>query len=145
MLSWTPLRGAATPLGGYHYRSMKEIAMDALNVTQIGAGSACRVFFGTADSSVELEKISCWFGRFSTANPFEFFGKRVLLAEQTSFHYADDRGFVERPVVYSAKVLAVHVGSLEDGIETSLLLKRDGSDDADYAPVSRLMVLQVLE
>lgn len=142
-MAWTPRQGAATPSRGYHKRSVKEIAMDVLNVTQVSAVSACKLFLGDTQTSVEIEKISCWLGGLSSANPFEFIGKRVFLGDRGDALVSDPRmvGWVD---FYSAKVLAVHVGSFSDGIETSLLLRNDRGGSDDYVPVSRLTVLGVL-
>lgn len=118
--------------------------MAALNVTQAGVTAAAQVFVSVVEIPSELEKISCWFGGRSLANPFDFFGKRIRVGEQLQAHYGDDRGFVDESVVYEAKVVAVHVGSAADGVETSLLLKQDGYSP-DFVEVSRLTVLEVLQ
>ncbi|HBO7119166.1 TPA: hypothetical protein L4871_006615 [Pseudomonas aeruginosa] len=46
--------------------------------------------------------------------------------------------------MYEAKVIAVQVGSVADGVETSLLLKQDGYS-SDFVDISRLTVLEVLQ
>ncbi|EIU3495207.1 hypothetical protein IPC367_29275 [Pseudomonas aeruginosa] len=118
--------------------------MAALNVTQTGMTAGAQRFLSVVEIPAELEKISCWFGGCSQANPFDFFGKRIRVGEQVQSHYGDDRGFVDESIVYEAKVIAVQVGSVADGVETSLLLKQDGYS-SDFVEVSRLTVLEVLQ
>ena len=118
--------------------------MAALNVTQAGVNAVAQGFVSLGASLVQLVKISCWQGGFFQANPFAFLGKRIRVGEWVQGCYDDDRDFVDESIVYEAKVVAVHVGSVEDGIETSLLLKQD-EIDPDHVDVSRLTVLEVLE
>ncbi len=118
--------------------------MAALNVTQTGMTAGAQRFLSVVEIPAELEKISCWFGDFSQANPFDFFGKRIRVGEQVQSHYGDDRGFVDESIVYEAKVIAVQVGSVADGVETGLLLKQDGYS-SDFVDISRLTVLEVLQ
>jgi len=118
--------------------------MAALNVTQADATAAAQRFVSVVEIPCELEKISCWMGAGSLANPFDFFGKRIRVGERVEGYYGDDRGFVPESVVYEAKVVGVHVGSAQDGIETSFLLKQDGFDP-DYVEVSRLTVLGIVQ
>ncbi|EMG0088291.1 hypothetical protein V4422_006752, partial [Pseudomonas aeruginosa] len=51
--------------------------MAALNVTQTGMTAGAQRFLSVVEIPAELEKISCWFGGCSQANPFDFFGKRI--------------------------------------------------------------------
>jgi len=52
---------------------------------------------------------------------------------------------VEESYVYEAKVVAVHIGSAADGIESSLLLRPNDVNHENYVDISRLTVLEVLE
>lgn len=118
--------------------------MAALNVTQTGMTAGGQCFVSVVEIPTELEKISCWFGGCSQANPFDFFGKRIRVGERLEGYYGDGCGFFPGSAIYDAKVIGVHVGSAQDDIETSLLLKRDGCV-ADFVEVSRLTVLEVLQ
>ncbi|WP_255342212.1 hypothetical protein [Pseudomonas aeruginosa] len=58
--------------------------MAALNVTQTGMTAGAQRFLSVVEIPAELEKISCWFGGCSQANPFDFFGKRIRVGEQVT-------------------------------------------------------------
>ncbi len=69
--------------------------MAALNVTQTGMTAGAQRFLSVVEIPAELEKISCWFGGCSQANPFDFFGKRIRVGEQvtrmhTTFEFCMD-------------------------------------------------------
>lgn len=115
--------------------------MAALNVTQADVSAVANGFDACVRFPFQVEKISCWNGSFLQIDPFVFFGKSVRVGETLTFAGDDDPALT---YVYEAKVVAVHVGSVEDGIETSLLLRQDGSDP-DYVTISNLTVLEVLE
>jgi hypothetical protein len=117
--------------------------MAVSNFTQTSMNTVGSAFVAYSQPPFQIEKISCWLDGFSTAEPLSLLGKRVRLGELLQADYDDDRGPVEESFVYEAKVLAVHVGSADDGIETSLLLKEDGFEP-DYVDIGRLTLLKVL-
>lgn len=93
----------------------------------------------------KLKKISCWKDGSFSADPFVFLGRRIRVGEQLQACYDDERGLVEESYVYEAKVVAVHIGSAADGIESSLLLRPNDVNHENYVDISRLTVLEVLE
>lgn len=117
--------------------------MANFNFTQHDAGSVGRAFCAPAAFQFEVEKISCWNGSLLQVDPFCLLGKRIRVGEHIP-GFCDSHELVHESIFYVAKVVAVHVGSAEDGIETSLLLKQDGCD-LDYVTVSNLTVLEVFE
>ncbi len=119
--------------------------MAALNVTQVQANAGARGFDAFGQKQLQVEKISCWKGRSFTADPFCFLGRRIRVGEQLQACYDDERGLVEESYVYEAKVVAVHIGSAADGIESSLLLRPNDVNHENYVDISRLTVLEVLE
>lgn len=119
--------------------------MAALNVTQVHANAGVHTFGALALNQLQIEKISCWKDGFFSADPFCFLGRRIRVGEQFQASYDDERGLVDESYVYEAKVVAVHVGSAVDGIESSLLLRPRGVDHENYVDISRLTVLEVLE
>lgn len=119
--------------------------MAASNSTQTVVNAAAHGFNTLGWFPHQVEKISCWHGGFFSADPFVFLGRRIRVGELLQACYGDDRGLVDESWIYQAKVVGVHIGSPEDGIETSLLLREDGVESEDYVDVSKLTVLAVLE
>ncbi|WP_338524589.1 hypothetical protein NUH87_02630 [Pseudomonas batumici] len=119
--------------------------MDALNSTQTAVNAVAIGFGGLASLSFQLEKISCWNGSFLQVDPLVLLGKRIRVGEHLQACYDDGRDLVNESFVYGAKVVAVHVGSVADGIESCLLLRPDGYEHEEYVDISRLTVLGVLE
>lgn len=117
--------------------------MAALNLTQVNVGIAVAGFMLSEGLAFQYEKISCWNGTLLEVEPLALFGKRIRVGEHTQGIYDAD-GYVHESVFYEAKVVAVQLGSVEDGIETSLLLRQDGMEP-DYVNVSSLTVLEVFE
>lgn len=117
--------------------------MAAFNSTQTNINTAGRAFDVRLQLPFQIEKISCCLDGMASIEPLSLVGKRVRVGELLQADYDDDRGPVDESFVYEAKVLAVHIGSADDGIETSLLLKQDGFEP-DYVDISRLTLLKVL-
>lgn len=82
----------------------------------------------------ELEKISCSVGGNFWIHPLALMGKRIR-----SFY--SDHGANSLNL---STVLAVHLGSIQHGIETSLLLQDSDGSDPYYADISQLTVIDVL-
>ncbi|KSM17188.1 hypothetical protein ACEP1N_32935 [Pseudomonas aeruginosa] len=118
--------------------------MAALNVTQPGMTTGVQLLGSASQSLLQLEKISCWRGRFFQVDPLFLFGKRIRAGVLVESCYDDDRDIVDESIVIEAKVIAVQIGSASDGIETSLLLKED-LYEPEFVDVGCLTVLEVLE
>ena len=119
--------------------------MAALNVTQVNVNTVLPGFLPSGVLAVQHEKVSCWKGRFFSADPFDFLGRRIRLGEQLQACYDDDRDLVDESIVYVAKVVGVRIGSQVDGIQSSFLLRPDGYASEDHVDISNLVVLEVLE
>jgi len=119
--------------------------MAASNVTQVQRNACVHAFGSFGQNQFQAEKISCWKDGSFSADPFVFLGRRIRVGEQLQACYDDERGLVEESYVYEAKVVAVHIGSAADGIESSLLLRPNDVNHENYVDISRLTVLEVLE
>ncbi len=92
----------------------------------------------------ELEKISCRFRSDSTLHPLELMGKRILNAQLVHVCNMDDYPFSPESSICTSTVLAVQLGSIAHGIETSLLLQDDDGSAPYFADITSLTVLDVL-
>jgi hypothetical protein len=91
----------------------------------------------------ELEKISCSFMGKSCVHPLSLIGKRIRNSQILSTFGLDGISALESSITVST-VLAVNLGSIFHGIETSLLLQDDDGSNPYYADIADLTVLEVL-
>lgn len=71
-------------------------------------------------------------------------GKTIRFAELMLSEVGLFEGDAYESSISVATVLAVHLGSIEHGIETSLLLQDSDGSDPYYSDISKLTVLEVL-
>lgn len=71
-------------------------------------------------------------------------GKRIRFAELMLVEVGLFEGDAYESSISVATVLAVHLGSIEHGIQTSLLLQDVDGSDPYYSDISKLTVLEVL-
>jgi len=111
--------------------------MAMFNSTENHASTGSNVFHSRLLTMPELEKISCSFRGKSGLHPLALMGKRIRAAQIAC-------GFNVGESIVESTVLAVNLGSIEYGIETSLLLKDADGSDPYYANITNLTVLEVL-
>jgi hypothetical protein len=121
------------------------IEMAAFNSTETPTLSGFAGFPVNLLSMPELEKISCSIKGKIQVHPLQLMGKRIRYAEVLQVEVGIDEGDALESFISSGTVLAVHLGSIEQGIETSLLIQQDGFDFSDYSNVSNLTVLEVFD
>jgi len=71
-------------------------------------------------------------------------GKKIRLAELILSEVGFFEGDAYESSISVATVLAVHLGSIEHGIESSLLLQDDDGSDPYYVYLASLTILEVL-
>lgn len=115
------------------------------NSTQTLAAPGLPAFHANLLNLPELEKISCRFRAKTVLHPLELMGKRIRNAQL--LHVPNEEGYPFAPEssIFTSRVLAVHLGSIEHGIESSLLLQDEDGADPYYADLTMLTVLEVLE
>lgn len=114
--------------------------MDSANATKTSSMSGLRPFGAAPILPAQREKISCSVPGFSDLEPLDLIGKYVHFLDRSLI-----TPVTPDPQAYDAKVVAVHLGSLEDGIETSLLLRKcDDAEALNYVNVSDLTVQSLL-
>ena len=93
----------------------------------------------------ELEKISCSIKGKTFIHPLELMGKRIRFAETVLLEVGLFEGDALVSDIDCGTVLAVNLGSIEHGIETSLLLQDVHGNDPYYTDIAKLTVLEVLQ
>ncbi|WP_147411222.1 hypothetical protein [Pseudomonas cavernicola] len=78
-------------------------------------------------------------------HPLALMGKRIRNAQIVHACNMDGYPFAPESSITVSIVLAVHLGSIEHGIETGLLLQDVDGSDPYYADIADLTVLEVLE
>lgn len=113
--------------------------MVAVNSIQNAVKHASQAFDFMGRMSLQSEKISCSFSDSLALDPLDLLGHYVLFDE-----YCPALGSVPSQVLqYRARVVAVQVGSPAFGVESLLLLRRDGYEREEYSPISHLTVLSI--
>ncbi|MDW3713284.1 MULTISPECIES: hypothetical protein [unclassified Pseudomonas] len=92
----------------------------------------------------ELEKISCSIRGKALLHPLTLMGKRIRNAQLVSACNMDGYPFAPESSIAISTVLAVNLGSIEHGIESSLLLQDDDGSDPYYVDLAGLTILEVL-
>ncbi|RIA35935.1 hypothetical protein DFO61_0388 [Ectopseudomonas oleovorans] len=118
--------------------------MATANVTGTPAQQGFSHVLGGVFNLPELEKISCSVRGKSGLHPLHLMGKRIRFAELMLVEVGLFEGDAYESSISVATVLAVHLGSIEHGIETSLLLQDVDGSDPYYSYISKLTVLEVL-
>lgn len=96
-------------------------------------------------SMPELEKISCSVRGKFFLHPLNLMGRKIRFAEVVEAEIGIGEGYASESSFAVGTVLAVHLGSIEHGIETSLLISEDDGSDPYYSDISNLTVLEVLQ
>ncbi|WP_156924036.1 hypothetical protein [Stutzerimonas chloritidismutans] len=120
--------------------------MAALNSTETTVSSG---FDGSSKSLLtmpELEKISCSIRGKTFVHPLVLVGKHIRFAELilSDTETCEGDGDPLESHISTGRVLAVSIGSIEHGIDSSLLIQQDGFEFSEYVGVSSLTVLDVL-
>lgn len=118
--------------------------MATSNSTQTLAASGLAPFPLGLSNLPELEKISCSIKGISFIHPLQLMGKRIRNAQILDFCNDGDDSPVPESSITVSTVLAVHLGSISHGIETTLLLQDADGTDPYYADISSLTVLDIL-
>ncbi|MBA1238695.1 hypothetical protein G7015_09420 [Pseudomonas kunmingensis] len=120
--------------------------MAVLNSTETTVASG---FEGSSESLLsipELEKISCSIRGETSVHPLWLVGKHIRFAElilsDTEACVGD--GDPLESHISSGRVLAASIGSIEHGVDSSLLIQQDGFEFSEYVDISSLTVLEVL-
>lgn len=119
--------------------------MATFNSTETLAASGFSSFAAGGSELPELEKISCSFRGKAFVHPLQLMGKTIRFAEVVESEIGLGEGFANESSLAVGTVLAVHLGSIQHGIETSLLLQHADGSDPYYSDISRLTVLEVLQ
>lgn len=93
----------------------------------------------------ELEKISCSFRGQLLIHPLKLMGKRIRFAELMLSEVGLSEGDAFESYISAATVLAVNIGSIEHGIQSSLLIQSQDGGDPYRVDISALTVLDVLQ
>ncbi|RRV28550.1 hypothetical protein EGJ23_03985 [Pseudomonas sp. o96-267] len=118
--------------------------MATANVTGMPAAQGFAQALGCGLNLPELEKISCSFKGKIQVHPLMLMGKRIRNAQLMHVCNMDDYPFAPESSITISTVLAVNLGSIAHGIESSVLLQDDDGGDPYYADISGLTVLEVL-
>lgn len=118
--------------------------MAAFNSTETLTASGFSPFAAGGFELPEIEKISCSFRGKAFVHPLQLMGKTIQFVEVVESEIGIGEGYANESSISVATVLAVHLGSIQHGIETSLLLQQADGSDAYYSDISRLTVLEVL-
>lgn len=119
--------------------------MATFNSTESPVTKGFAGFSANLLSMPELEKISCSVKGKAFIHPLQLMGKTIRFGEVVESEIGLGEGWAHESLIAIGTVLAVHLGSVQHGIETSLLISQDGGSDPYYADISKLTVLEVLE
>lgn len=119
--------------------------MAVSNSTETSVNLCCAPSVVNLLNLPELEKISCSIKGKKFVHPLELMGKRIRFAEILLVEIGLFEGSALESYISNATVLAVNVGSIKHGIQTSLFLQDDDSPDPYYTDISKLTVLDVLQ
>lgn len=119
--------------------------MAAFNSTESTVTSGFAGFPANLLSMPELEKKSCSVKGKTFIHPLQLVGKRIRFAELILAEVGIYEGDAYESYISSGRVLAVQIGSVDHGIQSSLLIQQDGYDFSDYSDISNLTVLEVLD
>lgn len=86
-------------------------------------------------AGAQSEKISCSFARACGLDPVDLLGRHIQVEHLQEFS--------AQSICYGALVMAVQIGAVGLGIESQLLLRREGEESEDFVPVSLLTILAV--
>lgn len=120
--------------------------MAMLNSTETTVPSGFEGFSKNPVSTPELEKISCSIRGKTFVHPLLLVGKHIRFAELilSDTEACEGDGDPLESHISSGLVLAASIGSIEHGIDSSLLIQQDGFEFSEYVGVSSLTVLEVL-
>lgn len=118
--------------------------MVTLNSTENHAVAGSAAFPLGLSGIPELEKISCSFKGASWLHPIFLMGKRIRNAQAARIYDKSCDSFLSESSIVDSTVMAVNLGSIECGIETSLLLQDSDGSDPYYADITNLTVLEIL-
>jgi len=121
------------------------IEMATCNSTETLATSGFSSFAAGSFELPELEKISCSFRGKAFIHPLQLMGKTIHFAEVVESEIGLGEGYANESSFSVGTVLAVHLGSIQHGIETSLLLQQADGSYPYYTDISKLTVLEVLK
>lgn len=116
--------------------------MTALNSTQLASSFNLHAHMEKPTFTPELEKISCSFYDGSQVHPVNLVGKRLKVSERTISYLTSVP--IKQDLVYSCHVVAVQIGHPDYGIETSFLIREEGSDYFEFRDISALTILEIL-
>lgn len=119
--------------------------MAAFNSTQTLVAAGVAAFPARLQALPELEKISCSIKGESLVHPLELIGKHIRFAELVFSEIGLFEGSAFESSITCGNVLAVQIGSISQGMHTSLLIQGDEGFDPHYVDISKLTVLEVLQ